>query len=86
MEHIYHIGKCPICTPYGQMEILFDCSAGKCFVMCDECSIEFQSVDDYNKTNGKRIFYKENEKIPPVRPAALNEIKDTEWYSLIIDN
>lgn len=86
MEHIYHIGKCPVCGPYGQMEILFDCLAGKCFVMCDECSIEFQSVDDYKKMNGKRIFYNENEKIPPVRPAALNEIKNTEWYSLIIDN
>lgn len=53
--------------------------------MCDECSIEFQSIDDYNKTNGKRFFYNENEKIPPVRPAALNEIKETEWYSLVID-
>ena len=85
-ERIYHIGNCPVCCDYGRMEVLIDTLSSKCFVMCEECSLEFASIDDYKKaSNGKRVFFGPEEKIPEVRLASLEEIKDTEWYSFITD-
>lgn len=85
MEHIYHIGECPVCRSYGRMEVLFDCSKSKCFVMCEECDLEFSSLKNYLKMHGKRVYFNSNQKLPVIRPATLDEIADTEWYVLVTD-
>lgn len=80
---IYHVGDCPVCGNYGRMEVLFDTSADKCFVMCEECHLEFSSMDDYrNKINGRRVCLAPNDNVV-VRPATLREIQGTEWYPFI---
>lgn len=85
MEQIFHIGGCPICKDYGRMEILFDTADKKCFAMCEECLLEFSSISDYiNNKNGRRVFLSENDTIT-VRPAALEETENTEWYPYITD-
>lgn len=86
MNHIYNIGHCPVCNNYGIMEILFDKVLNKCIVMCDECCLEFSCINDYqNNINGHRTFFNQKDlpDLPIVRPATLDEIKNTEWYPFI---
>lgn len=87
MEQTYHIGECPVCKGYGRMEVLFDCNKNKCFVMCEECDLEFSSLKNYLRMHGQRIYYyyNPNHKLPVIRPATLDEIIDTEWYPLVTD-
>lgn len=85
MEKIYHIDECPVCRGYGRMEVLFDVNKNKCFVMCEECDLEFASVKDYLKMHGRRVYFQPNQKLPVIRPATLDEIINTEWYPLVTD-
>ncbi len=85
MGQIYHIGNCPVCGNYGRMEILFDTSSSKCFVMCEECDLEFTSISDYQRLNVRRMYFNPNEEITSIRSATLDEIMGTEWYPFIAD-
>lgn len=85
MEQIYHIGECRICG--GRMELYYYFSSGKISTICEECLVEFDSINDYkNFINGHRDFYDPNEVIfPLVRPANLEEIKNSEWYPYVVE-
>jgi len=85
MEEIYHAGECPFCRGYGRMEIIYNFASRRCSVMCEECELEFDTVSDYiSNKNGYRTFLEPDEK-PTARPAFLNEIKNSEWYSLLTE-
>lgn len=86
MEKIYHVGDCPVCR-VGMMEIVYDLYTHKCSAMCDECSLEFDSISDYlNKKNGYREFFTVKDNLPKVRTATLEDIENTEWIDYIIES
>lgn len=81
----YHIGECPLCRGYGRMEIIYNFPTGKVSVMCEECGLEFDNVSDYlNKKNGYRTFLNIGDE-PSARDASEDEIKNSEWYSLVTE-
>lgn len=85
MKQIYHVGECPLCKEYGRMEVIYNYSSGKCSVMCEECLLEFESVNDYiNNINGRRNLY-DNTNAADAKTADLEEIERSEWYPYIID-
>ncbi|MDE6781077.1 MAG: hypothetical protein K2J40_06430 [Ruminococcus sp.] len=81
----YHTGECPVCRGYGRMEIIYNFPTGKVSVMCEECGLEFDTADDYlNNKNGYRTFYNKLSQ-PAARDASEDEIKNSEWYSLVTE-
>lgn len=86
MERIYHIGECPICRGYGRMELYYNISSNMISAICEECELEFDSVRDYNKNiNGHRVLNNNDITTPLIRPATIEEIEYSEWYSYVID-
>ncbi|MCM1506431.1 MAG: hypothetical protein NC177_04760 [Ruminococcus flavefaciens] len=86
MEQVYHVGECPLCRGYGRMEIIYNFKSGKCSVICEECELEFNTVYDYlNNKNGYRKFFNIGDK-PVSRTAFPDEIKNSEWYSLVTES
>lgn len=86
MNKAYNVGHCPICNSYGVMELIFDKTINKVIIMCDECSLEFSCVSDYQSNiNGHREFVEKDklQDLPIVRNATLDEIINTEWYPLV---
>lgn len=85
MKQTYHIGECPVCRKYGRMELYYDLSSGKISAICEECELEFDSADDYTNAVGGHRDLCCNNTVPLVRPAALEEIRCSEWYPLVTD-
>ena len=76
---MHYAGKCPVCR-VGIMEIYYNVSEPKCFAMCDECSVEFNSADELkNCNNGKRVFYDDVSEVPEIRAAKYDELIKDGW-------
>ena len=86
MNEIYHAGECPLCRSYGRMEIIYNFKSEKCSIICEECELEFNTLNDYiNNKNGYRQFLDSGGK-PLARYAFPDEIKNSEWYSLVTES
>lgn len=81
----YHAGECPLCKGYGRMELIYNFPTGKVSAMCEECGLEFDTIENYlNNKDGYRKFYKKLNK-PVARDASEDEIKNSEWYILVTE-
>jgi hypothetical protein len=86
MENAYHVGNCPLCQGYGRMEVNYNFKSGNCYIECEECFLQFDTLNDFiENKNGYREFLKPNEK-PTVRLATIEEITNTEWYPYLMES
>lgn len=82
MDKIYHIGSCPICHEYGQLEIYKNLNNNKLFIICEECLAEWSSPQDIiNGVKGKR----QSRNNGKVIVATIDEIKDLGWDKYIVE-
>ena len=80
MKKVYYAGRCPICGNYGDMEVVYCITDGRCTVVCEECMIEFDTPDDYARA---RNGYRHSREKAQSRAATIDEIAATEWYIFV---
>lgn len=81
MENMIYIGKCPICNKYEMLETVMNESSNSLYIMCDECSAEWDNPEDALKDiRGHRETYPDSK----VRSATVDEVTKESWNKYII--